>query len=1145
MRQVISDHYALADAPPRVGGQSLVYRAVDLAANPPRNVAVKVLNRLDDGALSQLFFEREVDSLRKLRHPNIVELVDTGRDPDSGDRYLVLEWVDNDLVALLSAGPIPFDDFVGKYALPLSSALAVAHELGILHRDVKPGNVLIARDGTPKLADFAISKIKSSLTIDPRTAAQFMSRPYAPPEHESTSSYTRDVFGFGVLMLRCLVERSISDYPDIPAALDELDVTPALYSLIERCVDFDPAQRPQNGAVLYAELESLYRRRSARWRPRAVVFLSLGYKARSWLAETMHAPSEEVDQRILDDLRDAPALRRLDDSAEADDAAPHFFLYGSTFSYRVIVQDDGIKQPSLFIMGVVPVEASKGDFARERNLVLDNVDFRFGTAVSHAEARAGLQALVAQAERFETERQLEADRRERWRLLDEWRRQIAARDSIETGKERPVRYSRATVDGSRVLFRVDDDLSQVLTGEVRRVEGSETRHGPTLRGEVESVDGDRVIMYFEASPENISGRGRLLVDTTAARIKIDREKAALADVMNASGDIVRPDLREILIDPRIAAPAVAVAVSEWVQNDLDQDKCDAVEKALGCPDVFAVDGPPGTGKTTFIAELVAQELKRNPNALILISSQTNVALDNALGRIHRLELPARLIRLADAKATRVSAEAQPFLIEPQMLEWRSAVRNRSQEYLEEWCQTYGVDHATVRLALLLQEVATQRRIADHLSEVIEAESAELEKLDSQGSPVLTDEERAELADLRDEHTRQQRDLVRDTRASLERCVEQLSARSLSVEGATPDELVDLATGLLQGAGEHAEELRALVQVQTEWLQRLGHGDDFIEPLVLGSQVLGGTCVGIARYRSLRNAEFDLCIVDEASKATATETLVPMVRARRWVLVGDQRQLPPFLEDALRNKAVQADFNLDPAELRRTLFDRLADFLPKENRVSLKTQRRMTEAIGELISHCFYGDDLISDGPHPIGPIPGTLPKPVTWLSTSALAHRFERADHFDATSWVNVEEAREVIAALRRLNRWVRERDGLDRLAALVISPYRAQVTLLRHRVANVAMELESLSIEVNTIDAVQGREADVVVFSVTRSNAEGDLGFLSAEARANVALSRAKQGLIIVGDARFCAGKPGPLADVVRHIETHPQQCEIRELRP
>lgn len=1144
MRRVLSDRFALADAAPREGGLSAVHRAVDLATDPPRNVAVKILNRIEDDALIDLFFDREVEALRKLKHPNIVELLEAGRDPHTGDHYLVLEWVESDLMTLLSPGPIPFDDFVARYALPLSSALALAHERRVVHRDVKPANVLVGEDGTAKLADFGISKIKSSLTVSPHTAAEFLSRPYAPPEQESTSSYTRDVFGFGVLMLRCMVDRRIEDYPDIGAALDELEATAELRDLIERCVDFDPAQRPQSGSLLHGELESLYAQRRAKWAPKSLVYLSLGRKAREWLAEDAGTAPTVAEAHILEDLKDAPALRPLEVGLDAASSGQHFFLYGTSRSYRVEAQNGGTKQPGLFIMSIVPLDPGQADIARERNVILENVEFRFGVAVSHTEARSGLENLIAQAERFESARILDAEEREERRLLDEWRRQIAARDSIETGKERPVRYSKVTIDGNRARFTVDDDLSEVVVGETRRVDSGERRRGRTMRGEVERVDQDEVTIYLEAAPDAMPARGRLLVDTTAARVKIDREKAALAEVTHASGDLVQPNLRNLLVHPDAASEVTPIAVSAWVQPDLDDDKKAAVEAALGCSDAFVVQGPPGTGKTTFIAELVAQELRRNPRALILIASQTNVALDNALQRIEKLRLDARLIRLADARATRVAPEAERFLIDRQMIEWRELVRLRSQAFLEQWCESYGVDHRSVEVALRLQEVASLRRATERLSELISEATKRVESAGASGSAALVEEERAELEEQRDELRRQQRQLQGDARAAIDDLHDELERHSIPPE-ASPDDLVAAGAQLLAAAGARADELRTFVRLQAEWLQRLGRGEDFIEPLLLGSQVLGGTCVGLARYRALRSAEFDLCIIDEASKATATETLVPMVRSRRWILVGDQQQLPPFLEEALRNKTIQTDFDLDAGELNRTLFARFAEGLPPANRVRLRTQRRMTAAIGSLISHCFYESDLVNEGPAPIGPIPATLPKPVTWLSSSAMASRHEQADHFDTTSWVNVEEGREVVAALRRVDRWLRRRGAAEPLSVLVISPYRAQVAHLRHRVAGVAPDLESLSIEVNTVDAVQGRQAKIVIFSVTRSNPAGDIGFLSAEARANVALSRAEQGLLIIGDARFCASRPGPLADVIRHIETHPQECAIEELRP
>ena len=119
---------------------------------------------------------------------------------------------------------------------------------------------------------------------------------------------------------------------------------------------------------------------------------------------------------------------------------------------------------------------------------------------------------------------------------------------------------------------------------------------------------------------------------------------------------------------------------------------------------------------------------------------------------------------------------------------------------------------------------------------------------------------------------------------------------------------------------------------------------------------------------------------------------------------------------------------------------------------------------------------------------------------------------------------------------------GSRKLDVLVIAPYGRQVTELTRRLAS--LKLKHITPEVLSVDAVQGRECDLAVFSVTRSNAQGRFGFLGQPywRRINVALSRARFGLIIVGDAGFCRSKPGALRDVLDYIGAHPQECEIRD---
>jgi superfamily I DNA and/or RNA helicase len=109
---------------------------------------------------------------------------------------------------------------------------------------------------------------------------------------------------------------------------------------------------------------------------------------------------------------------------------------------------------------------------------------------------------------------------------------------------------------------------------------------------------------------------------------------------------------------------------------------------------------------------------------------------------------------------------------------------------------------------------------------------------------------------------------------------------------------------------------------------------------------------------------------------------------------------------------------------------------------------------------------------------------------------------------------------------------------------YRKQMEELRRAVAGLGSSL--LDIEVSTVDAVQGRESDVTLFSVARSNKHGELGFLGPRnaRRINVALSRSRYGLVIVGDAAFCEAIPGPLQTVLSYMREHAGTCEIRAAR-
>ena len=128
------------------------------------------------------------------------------------------------------------------------------------------------------------------------------------------------------------------------------------------------------------------------------------------------------------------------------------------------------------------------------------------------------------------------------------------------------------------------------------------------------------------------------------------------------------------------------------------------------------------------------------------------------------------------------------------------------------------------------------------------------------------------------------------------------------------------------------------------------------------------------------------------------------------------------------------------------------------------------------------------------------------------------------------------------ISRGAIETPGGAKLNVLVIAPYRLQLDEIYRKLARAT--LQNLDVEVQSVDAVQGRESDLAIFSVTRSNTLGRFGFLGDKywRRINVALSRARYGLTIVGDADFCRSAPGALRQVVNYIEARPLDCRISE---
>jgi hypothetical protein len=320
-----------------------------------------------------------------------------------------------------------------------------------------------------------------------------------------------------------------------------------------------------------------------------------------------------------------------------------------------------------------------------------------------------------------------------------------------------------------------------------------------------------------------------------------------------------------------------------------------------------------------------------------------------------------------------------------------------------------------------------------------------------------------------------------------------------------------------GAWCRAQEpmLHQRARLLRDWrIQLAESGEQLNAELIRYADVIGATCIGVGIQKNqLANLDFDLAIVDEAGQIPLASTLVPLVRARRAVLVGDHHQLPPYVDDDVRQWLSRSPSEAaDPAVLSDLLthsaFERLITSAPQSHQVLLSTQRRMPAVLGDFVSQHFYQGRLHTETrPRPPSPI---FRSPLALVNTAdrpegdRRERRHDRTETWQVAGYDNRLEA----GLIGDLVQWYTRHER----QWAVIAPYRAQVQLLTSRLREMLGD-DVVRDRIGTVDTVQGREYDVVVYSLTRSNSAGRVGFLSELRRVNVAITRAREQLVLVGD--------------------------------
>ncbi|EIV92913.1 DEAD/DEAH box helicase [Frankia sp. QA3] len=722
---------------------------------------------------------------------------------------------------------------------------------------------------------------------------------------------------------------------------------------------------------------------------------------------------------------------------------------------------------------------------------------------------------------------------------------------------------------------------------------------PELRGRVERVNGREVVVRFDQAVDfnRIPPQGELRVLPSD---RIYRIQQAAADTL-ARGEAANPALLANLVDG-VVLPYQPDPVAR-PRGPLKGNQIAAFSRALAVPDLLLVLGPPGTGKTTTITEIVLACVERGQK--VLVSSHTNRAVDNVLENLPsdvgvvRVGSESSMTSAARARTvdSQIEGVRRDILADTALLDRLAAFEGdrptleRWLDYLADRRSTAAEAQAQARVVgesldlaveALSPELVTARRHADddhgrrqatcvRLDESLAAAYAELPAreaaADTAGALQWWRRWRLTRLRRRFETTLARRAAAQAELARAAATVDDLRAQAAAVAANDPhcqgliaerDRLATAAAeamgAVVQAAQVITSALRPLLPVPdsgpgpdgdamadwdrfhtwatmavetlrsrgallTEWRSRIGDAESELRhELVRYADVVAATCVGTASSQLLTDIVFDLAIIDEAGQISTPNLLVPMVRARRSVLVGDHYQLPPFLDDDVRHWSEQLvkGNELPPAEaqeigelLRASGFEHLFPRIGEDHRIELTLQRRMPEELARFVSRAFYQGRLRTE--HPGGGGDPVFRSPFAMVDTSDRpeAERAERPLHatepWQQRGYVNELEVELIAAVVARLAGTYRD--------WAVIVPYRAQARRIEAALGRELGDPARVAENVGTVDSFQGGERELIVYGFTRSNGRGAVGFLKELRRLNVAITRAKRQLVLVGD--------------------------------
>lgn len=695
-----------------------------------------------------------------------------------------------------------------------------------------------------------------------------------------------------------------------------------------------------------------------------------------------------------------------------------------------------------------------------------------------------------------------------WQKLPETEKENIEKNAFK------VKYSNRELskNSERIIFTLNDDEGKISWGKVRALKDEHkilfvddifVGQINDWKSEAKTITISNPKCNIEELPEQGELSEDIRQETSQFKKQVEScQKFLKRDVVNAElCDIVAtPDNK---IECRVHDLDYDEFTNQLYNANLKNDptQLEAVLEAISYKPLYLIQGPPGAGKTTVIVEIIRQLVNKQKDIKILLTSQSNLAVDNVLEKLINIkDIP--FIRLASDNALEkdnVSEKMIPHCYEEKLKKWIAETENFSNEYFKENFEKQENIKELIELFNKFEESKTTNNFSE-FSKRLNFCSNYIKRLFEDANDFKSAEKVFETQFDKDYFLLKK--IQKDWFSFIDN----------SLVDADPD----------------GKRKKAMLNNGSQEI-------DFLTAMLMKANVVGATCIHIASSKYSRvNFKFDYVIMDESSKATPAESLVPLSMGHNIIMIGDDKQLPPVItredavKDGIKEKLDDEGLDIDKT-YGESLFEKIKKTFEQSDYNSrfvkmLDIQYRMPKQIGSLISEFFYegklknprSEDYDESKNHELNLKKTTS---IVFFSTSDKENRQDNGIKEKRQNQCNVDVIKELLERLNNLypNNVKKE----NPFSIGIIAGYRGQVELLKQQInplhyGNFVLNNKPL-IEINTVDKFQGAERDIIIYDIVRSSlGQDNIGFLADYRRINVAFSRAKRLLFIIGDSNY-----------------------------